>query len=924
MRTEPGRAEEETLLSKGIVAVVGAVCRCPRLALTCALALCGLSLYASTHWMQFQTQRDDLVSPKKDYLERWRQFVAEFGEDDDMVVVVEGDDGGRMRQALDAVADEVRRQPELFDRLFYKVDLRPLRNRALLFLPSDQIAQIQDNIKSMGMLLEPPILNTLDRFFGWKSLTLGRLLSEGEGRVRADRGEKELRPADAQLLTQLASICTTADAVLQDPARYHSPWESILPQAPDQKDLLAEPQYFFMDEGKLACLLVRPVKEAGSFTSALKSVEALRGIVAAAEERFPGLRVGLTGLPVLETDEMIASQHDTNMAGWLALAGVAGLFVVVYRGFRYPLMTVSALLAGTCWAMGWATLTVGHLNILSSTFAVMLIGLGDYGVLWVTRYDRERGEGADLFTAMRTTALTVGPSILTAAATTSLAFFAAMLTDFKAVAELGWIAGCGVLLCAVATLTIVPAMLCLLDPHRRPSPAVVPLGDRSAWLPWLMNRPRWVIGGAAAFTVIMAALATRVTYDHNLLHLQACELDSVQWEMKLIQRTGGASWYAVSYTATPEEALELKARYEKLPVVSRVVEVAALVPRDQDHKLGQLRDLQQRLRKLPERGAVISHALPNVKDLRSRLARLQEGLRGLAACDSPVVARLAGSVQQLRARLKATDATEAARRLKGLEEGMTRDLASDLHRLRDVSTPAPIRLEELPASLRERYIGRTGKWLVRVFGANSLWEFEPLRNFVEQIRKVDPEATGKPFSTLEGLMAMNNGFRHAGLYALIAMVLVLLLDFRNLGRTLIALAPLAMGLIASLGLMGLFGLPLNPANMIAFPLILGVGADNGVHVLHDYLGQRRWRSYALSRAMGRGVMVKALTTIIGFGTLMISHHRGLASLGLVLTLGVSCCMLTALVFLPALLRVVSRQKTAGQTGPAICELPRAA
>src|SRR5207247_2353341 len=158
--------------------------------------------------------------------------------------------------------------------------------------------------------------------------------------------------------------------------------------------------------------------------------------------------------------------------------------------------------------------------------------------------------------------------------------------------------------------------------------------------------------------------------------------------------------------------------------------------------------------------------------------------------------------------------------------------------------------------------------------------------------------------------AMRNGFLWAGIYALIAMVIVLLIDFGRVKHTLVALLPLAMGLIASLGFMALFGFKLNPANMIAFPLILGVGADNGVHVLHDFRCRDRKRRYRLSHVTGFGIMVAALTTILGFGTLMIAEHRGMASLGLILTVGVTCCMGTALVFLPALLYVMGKREKA--------------
>src|SRR5262249_33540843 len=160
-------------------------------------------------------------------------------------------------------------------------------------------------------------------------------------------------------------------------------------------------------------------KEEGSFTAAQKSVEVMRAIVAAARPAFPDLELGLTGLPVLETDEMVAAERDTRLASWLAIAGVTLLFFVVYRGLYYPLWTVAPLLIGPAWAMGWRTLTVGHLTILSATFAVMLIGMGDYGVLWVMRYEHERGRGADVETALRRTAVVVGAGTVTAALTTA-------------------------------------------------------------------------------------------------------------------------------------------------------------------------------------------------------------------------------------------------------------------------------------------------------------------------------------------------------------------------------------------------------------------------------------------------------------------------------------------------------------------------
>jgi hopanoid biosynthesis associated RND transporter like protein HpnN len=918
MRTEQEN-EDIGFISEMLAMVADFGCRHPWLVLLGTLLSCVLCLLGTFRYLEFHTQRNDLISPKKTYYQRWQQYVAEFGDDDDMVVVVEGADRARMILALEDLAGEVQKEPALFDRLFYKVDLRPLKRRALLFLSPEEIRRIQDSLKNMSLLLEPPVLGGLDPLFGWKSLTVQHLLHEAERRVAAVKVQKGTSEDD-DFLRQLDVICQRGGDYLHDPDAYLNPWQSIMRGENGQEKQLEEPQYFFGQDDALAFLLVRPVKEKEGFTYSQKSILGLREILAEISQRYPDLKIGLTGLPVLENDEMIASRNDSNFASWLALFGVAFLYLLVYRGYRYPLMTVATLVVGTIWAMGWLTLTVGHINILSSAFAVMLIGMGDYGVLWVTRFGQERQEGADLHRATYMTAISVGPGILTAAMTTALAFYATMLADLRAVGELGWIAGSGVLLCALACFLVMPAMLALLDfrPAPKPEadqPVILSLEEAQQgirqWLPGLTHKPQWVIPVSVGVVALLGYFALGSQYDHNLLKLQARNLDSVQWEQKLIECTNGTSWHALSYTTTPEEALALKARYEKLPEVGRVVEVASLVPRDQEHKLEQLRDIQGRLRRLPERGQTIPHALPHVPGLVLTAQHLIRNLEGMPE------ERLRGLRQTLEGLVERIQeaGNQAGQLLQEYEEHFTRDLAEDLHRLRAVSKPEPIQVADLPMSLRERYIGKNGKWLLRIFARDCLWEYAPLEKFVARVRTVDSEATGKPFTTLEGLKVMKNGFFLAGIYAGIAMVIVLLLDFGNCKHTVIALAPLFLGLVATLGFMVLCGLALNPANMIAFPLILGVGADNGVHVLHDYRSRPRGRRYSLSYATGRGIMVASLTTILGFGTLIISQHQGLASLGLVLTLGVTCCMLTALVFLPALLRLVSLRGK--QKGPRV-------
>ena len=929
---DPPAEHPPSRLARGVVAAVGWVTRHPWVVLVACLVSVAVAVHASWTRLEYHTQRNDLLSPDKPCQQRWQRYLDAFGDDDDVVVVAEGTDPAAMTAALDAVADRVKQRPDLFDRVFHRVDLRGIHDRALLFLPPEELEAVRGRVERMD-----PLLGSLGPV-AWRMLSVQSLLSKAVAALEAKATGRPLTTDDLDLLAQLPAVVQSAAAAVRDPAAYRNPWAIAGPVTADrgQEHRLTDPQYFFTPDGTVALLTCRPKKAARSFTPAKEANDAMRAILADVRPHFAGVALGLTGLPVLETDEMVLSEIDSTRASWLALAGVALLYFVVYRGFRYPLLTVGSLVVGTVWALGWATATVGHLNILSATFAVMLIGMGDYGVLWVAQYDEARKQGESAEAAMRYAAEHAGPSILTAAATTALAFFAITFADFKAVAELGWIAGWGVLFCALSCLVLIPALLVIAERLLASGGRQPPVGDLAnpererrgssthpvtdvpgspgkgnrgltpparqeiipfpspAWLPGLAGRPRLVLAVGAVLLGACGAFATRLTYDHNLLHLQARGLDSVAWEHTLIHKAAGATWDAMSLARSREEALALKAKYEALPEVGRVVEVASLVPADQAKKLPAVKAIHDRLAALPPPDKLPGPVPSDLAMVRDHAARLES----LAYGDTALTTALA----QLAAALASTP--DAAARLKAFDRRLAADLAADLHRLKAVSHPVPITLADLPPELTERYVGAHGEFLVRAFARDSLWDYPELQRFTTAASTVDPEATGKAFRTLEGLRQMKHGFEVAAGYALAAIVLVLLLDFRRGRDLLLGLFPLAVGVVFTLGVMGLCGVPLNPANMIALPLIVGVGVDNGIHVLHDYRARVRGKLYRLGPATGRGVLVAALTTVLGFGTLMAARHQGMVSLGLALTLGVTFCMVAALVGLPALLRLL--------------------
>jgi hypothetical protein len=215
-----------------------------------------------------------------------------------------------------------------------------------------------------------------------------------------------------------------------------------------------------------------------------------------------------------------------------------------------------------------------------------------------------------------------------------------------------------------------------------------------------------------------------------------------------------------------------------------------------------------------------------------------------------------------------------------------------------------VTVADLPVDLAERFVSPGGKWLLQVYAGRNVWEFEPLQHFVSEVRRIDPRATGRPLLAYEASLQMKRSYEEAALYALAAIILVLALDFRRLDDTILALLPVGVGMLLMFGVLGLCGINLNPANMIVLPLIIGIGIDNGVHVLHDFRAQRG--EYWLSASTAGAIVLTSLTTMIGFGSLMISDHRGIRSLGIVLTIGVACCLATSFILLPAVLSWISR------------------
>ena len=893
MSADRTSAPQPSLLAGPLNLATRITLRYPAATVALAVALMVVSVAYTWQHLSYRTSRLDLLNPESDYNRLWIDYINEFGDEDDAVVVVEGANREHVVPVLDEISNLLAREDRLFHAVLHGVDLGKIRAKGLHYLSRDELLGIEQFLDSVSPIIDEG---------NWSRLNLGRLLSGINEQLESAAARPDL--ADPALLRHEAQRLTDSLlATLSQKQRYQSPW----PEMPQSFATLSElnAEYLLTKDGTLGFVLLRLAQDDGGFARNSQAVDALRELIAQVNARHADIKIGLTGLPVMENDEMRSSEVSMYWSSLLSLVGVACLFVAGFGGVRHALLANLVLLLGIAWSFGYLTYAIGHLNILSMSFTVTLIGIGiDYGVYYVARYLQLRATVSSCKDALLQTTRGVGPAILTGAITTAISFFAASFTDFTGIAELGTIAGGGVLLCAAAELLVLPAVIALVDRSglgmRIPEPLAV-----HNWIAPLMKKPRLLLASTMLFTLVVAMGVEHLWYDHNLLNLQAEGLESVELEQKLLSESNQSVWYALSIAANREELLARKEAMLKLASVERVEEIVSLLPKDHKIKQPIIERIQRRLANLDERPPLIPVDKPEY--IGRVLARMQQCLS--ASAEGRTVAR---ELEQIRDRLRKLVQADYYQWASQFQQNMAGDLLSRLHILRSMANPEPPELSDLPQSLVQRFVGNHGHHLLKIYGRGNIWDMEALERFVKEVRSVDPRSTGNPLQAYEASLEMKSSYEQAALYALLVIVVVLILDLRSVRYALLAALPLGLGVLQTFGLLGILEIPLNPANMIALPLMLGIGVDYGVHLVHEYREQTG--PYRMSPATAVAVLVDGLTTVVGFGSLMIASHRGLQSLGRVLTLGVSCCMFTSMIMLPALLVLMSRNRRGGDTG----------
>jgi hopanoid biosynthesis associated RND transporter like protein HpnN len=869
-----------------------------------SLVLAALSVNYAYHHLTFRTNRSDLVASDQRLLLLGEKLSKDFGSRDDLVVVVESGQPSRSKAFADALAKELRKHPKEFPEIFYRLQPAAFKKWALLYLEPKQLQEIKDKLKDHQALLAGLATNpSLTGFYqGVNHELTGSLLGElFTGFLQEDQ-HKEKIPDLSLLIANLKGL----HQGLEGNTAYKSPLSGFFLKGMEDLD---QEGYFLTENDQYLLFLVTPEKD--GFAQASHSVQLLRDIVAKVEHQFPGVKAGVTGPMALEADEMGSATKDIALATWLSLAAQLFLLIIFFRSIRRTLIEGLVLIVGLCWTFGVATLVVGHLNLLSIVFAPLMLGITiDFGIHWFCRLEEEQSiQGKTNGNTMNCTMNRAAPAIIYAALAAAASFVPLTLTGFKGLAELGVILTIGVLLMLVATLTLLPSLVLVSERFTSAGKGQVCQGGIKPFLHLRWRHPAVLVSGGLALTALGLVSLLGVNFDLNPLHLQNQKTESVVWELKLMENSRYSTAFGAITTNSIKDLEAKSAALKALPTVSHVESILSFIPSQAEAKREQLSTLAPIFQKISF-PATLAHP-SNPQDLAEALGSIHFKLARALESDPSLaqVKEATGLLNQVIPMLKSAGPQTVAN-LGNYENKFVQDLRDKWDFLRDgVHSPAP-QISDLPAEVRDRFISPQGTYLLRVFSSEDIWDPAPLGKFVHDLQRVDPDVTGDPVLLYYFTQAFRNACLWAAGVGLLVIAFMLFGVFRSLKLTLLALIPLFVGTGWTLNLMWLLNIPFNQANVLFLPLILGEGIEFGIIILVRWQMEASAREITLPASTAKGVLLAALTTTVGFGSLMVSGHQGTFSLGLLATVGSLCVLLASLSVLPAFLRLVGKQATA--------------
>jgi len=820
--------------------------------------------YASGH-LSVDTDTDHMFASSLPWRQQELAFDREFPQFNNVLVAVVR---GATPEETDHAAAELAKALRADPRHFHDVaqpDADPFfQHEGLLLLPPDDLGKLLDSL-----LAAQPLLGPLARDPSARGLLHGiALMAEG---VRIEHADLSAYKA---ALDQLHDVLDNAASGHATPLS----WQLLLGSNAIHQ---AAP---------VRLVLMHPVLDPDTLQPGLAATQALeRTRDTLPEVRNGRVQIDYTGSVALSDVQFGALTKGIVASTLVSLVLLALWLYLAMRSWRLIVPILLTLLGGFTLTIGFAALTIGTLNIISVAFAVLFIGLAvDFAIQFAVRLRDERLSHPELSRALTRTAHVAGVQIAVAAAATACGFLAFAPTAFNGVAELGIIAGMGMGLALLCTLTLLPALIWIFKPRDQGKELALPFGTACDAL--LQRRKHTVLGLFVVLAIVSIAAAVYVPFDANPLHTQDPNSEPMRTLRRLADNPITNPFNIDIVVPNIAQARALGARLENLPEVSSVISVATFIPENQSASLDQLAQAQDLILPSLDTDAPPPAVTPSA--LRAAIADTRDAIKE-AGSALPANSPLRGIDAALQKLTHVSDAD-----LLAMNEAVSRFLPDQLTSLRNALDAKPVTLESLPISIRRDWVSPSGQIRIQVSPTAAAQDTAGLRRFVHAVQAIAPQAGGPAVTTIASADTIIRAFQQAAVLAIITIAVVLLLVMQRLRDTGIVLLTLAMSALLTALLARLVGMSVNYANIIALPLLLGVGVSFNVYFVMNWrAGMRRF----VGSASARAVLFSALTTGTAFGSLALSHDRGMASMGSMLLISLAAVLIATFVFLPALL-----------------------
>jgi hopanoid biosynthesis associated RND transporter like protein HpnN len=825
------------------------------------------TLYALTNF-KVNTDTEGLLGRELPWERAHFAYQDAFPEHQ-LIAVVDAPTSELAEIAATRLTAALRRRPDTFDAIREPRGGAFGERSALLHLPADELGKALGGLRHAAPIFailaaDPSLRGAMHALIaGAGAIQAGRLPADGL-----------VRPANA--------LSDMLDA--QFDGRYASfSWRALMEDDPGAGSSATSARQMIAIDPKLDFKAMQP---GGVATDAIGS--AARDVQFA--ERY-GASLHLTGRAALND-----AQFTTLSAGALSqligtVVTVLAILVVALRSARIIAAVFAALAAAFAMTAAIGLLQVGAFNLISIAFAILFVGLGaDFGIQYAVRYRAERHEIGEISAALSSAARKAGGPLALAAAAVTLGFLCFLPTDYRGIAELGEIAGTGMLIAFATTMTLLPALLTVLRPGAEKRPMGLRFlapADR-----FLARRRYWVVGGTIVAVLAGLPLLPHIRFDFDPIHLQDQHTEAVTTYRQLVSLpelgVDAANLVVPSIDRLPDESVKL----QQVPEVAGTRTVRDLVPPEQQKKLGQIRATAMALR-----GTLYPAATAPAQSDAERVAAIREAVEALEAIAPAAQGAAAVAAHQLIPLLYRLAAAAPAERIAA-EQALVLPLQRDLDRLRNMLAPEPVSLKSLPPAIAREWIVPDGRARIEILPKANPSDSDAMRRFAKAVLTAAPDAAGSSIQLYQSERTVIRAFIEAGVLAIAAIAVILWVALRRIGDVLLTLVPLLVAGLVTLEFMVLFGLSLNFANVIALPLLFGVGVAFKIYYI---MAWRSGRTNLLQSTLTRAVFFSALTTATAFGSLWLSRQPGLSSMGELMVLALVCTIAAAVLFQPALM-----------------------